>query len=317
MLQPIVRPYRAPDAEAWNDFNASALTGHFLFDRQFLEYHSDRFIDASLIVEEGGAIQALLPANRAGTTVHSHQGLTFGGLITAESSTPAIMRRMDAIATYLRHQGMTTLLYKALPAIYHRRPAASDLYWLFLRGAFLVRRDITTSIDYRERGGLSSRRARGVKKATKCGLAIGPSEDVEGFWNLLAHVLHTRHSVAPVHALAELRLLRNRLPQNIRLFTAVQGNQIVAGVLIFETAIVAHAQYIAVSEAGRDLGALDGLFDHLIRHYSGSKRVFDFGISTEECGRLLNEGLITQKEEFGGGGVMHDVYELDLSRLTG
>jgi hypothetical protein len=313
MMQPIVRPYRATDTAAWNDFNASALTGHFLFDRRFLEYHADRFTDASLIVEEDGAIQALLPANRVGTTVYSHQGLTFGGLVTADSSTPAIMRRLDAIATYLRHQGTTTLLYKALPAIYHRRPAGSDLYWLFRHGAVLVRRDITTSIDYHQQGGLSSRRARGIKKAAKYGLAIGPSEDIEGFWNLLAHVLQTRHDVAPIHTLAELTLLRDRLPQNIHLFTAAHNGQIVAGVLIFETAIVAHAQYIAASEAGRDLGALDGLFDFLIRHYARSKRVFDFGISTEDCGRILNEGLITQKEEFGGGGVMRDVYELDLS----
>ena len=92
----------------------------------------------------------------------------------------------------------------------------------------------------------------------------------------LAHVLRTRHNVAPVHTLEELTSLRNRFPENIRLFAVIYSGQIVA-------------------ETGRDLGALDGLFDLLIRHYAGSKRVFDFGISTEQCGRLINEGLITQK----------------------
>jgi hypothetical protein len=103
------------DATAWNDFNAAALTGHFLFDRRFMEYHADRFTGASLILEEEGAIRALLPANRVGSTVHSHQGLTFGGLVTSDSSTLAIMRRLDAIAVYLRQQGASMLFYKALP----------------------------------------------------------------------------------------------------------------------------------------------------------------------------------------------------------
>jgi hypothetical protein len=314
MIQPIARPYRSTDAAAWNAFNAAAHTGHFLFDRRFLEYHADRFTDASLLVEEAGVIRGLLAANRVGTTVYSHQGLTFGGLVTRDTSTSAIMWRLDAIAACLLQQGATRMVYKALPATYHCQPAASDLYWLFRRGAVLTRRDLTTTIDYRQPGWLSSRRLRGVKKAAKAGLTMGPSDNLEGFWNLLAVVLRGRHKVAPVHTLAELTLLIGRLPQNIRLYTAVHDDEIVAGVLIFETKTVAHAQYIAASELGRDLGALDGLFDLLIRQYADSKRFFDFGISTEGCGRLLNEGLIKQKEEFGGGGALHDVYELDLSR---
>jgi Acetyltransferase (GNAT) domain len=316
MAKPVVRPYRSTDAAAWNAFNASAMTGHFLFDRRFMEYHADRFTDASLLIEEEGVIQGLLPANRVEDTVYSHQGLTFGGLVTADTSTPATMRRLDAITAWFRQQGATRMVYKALPSIYHRQPAASDLYWLIHRWAILVRRDITTTIDYRQQGMLSSRRLRGVRKAARMGLTMGLSNDVGGFWNLLAQVLHTRHQVTPVHTLEELTLLISRLPENIRLFTTTHDNQIVAGVLIFETDMVAHAQYIATSDAGRDLGALDGLLDLLIRHYASSKRFFDFGISTEQCGRLLNEGLITQKEEFGGGALMHDVYELDLSTFA-
>ena len=313
-METVVRSYVPADADVWNSLNKAASNGHFLFDRRFMEYHAARFIDASIVIEENGAIQGLLPANRTGSTVHSHQGLTFGGFVTVNTSTPATMRRLDTIASYLCKQGVTTMVYKALPYIYHRQPAGADLYWLFRRNAALVRRDATTTIDYRQPGSFSSRRLRGVKKAAKSKLTIAASNDVEGFWRLLDQALRSRHGVAPVHTLDELTLLIDRLPQNIRLFMAASEGEILAGVLMFETETVAHAQYIAVSEAGRSLGALDGLFYLLIRHYAGNKCFFDFGLSTEECGRVLNEGLITQKEEFGGSSVMHDVYELDLRR---
>jgi hypothetical protein len=80
----------------------------------FLEYHADRFTDASLLIEEDGLIEGLLPANRVEDIVYSHQGFTFGGLITADTSTLAIMRRLDAIVSWLRQQGVAKMVYKAL-----------------------------------------------------------------------------------------------------------------------------------------------------------------------------------------------------------
>jgi hypothetical protein len=81
---------------------------------------------------------------------------------------------------------------------------------------------------------------------------------------------------------------------------------------MFRSAQVAHAQYIAVGDAGRESGALDGLFEHLIERHSVTHRYFDFGISNTDQGLLLNEGLVRQKEEFGGSATAHDFYRLAL-----
>jgi hypothetical protein len=81
---------------------------------------------------------------------------------------------------------------------------------------------------------------------------------------------------------------------------------------VYENATVAHAQYIAAGEDGKRAGALDALFAWLIEERYRDKRYFDFGISTEGDGRVLNEGLIDQKEGFGARGVVHDRYELDV-----
>jgi hypothetical protein len=304
--------WRPQMAEAWNGFNARAANGHFLFDRGFMGYHADRFRDASLMVEAEGELVGLLPLNRAGDEAWSHQGLTFGGLIHDGLGAAAAMEALDACCEALTTQGVTTLVYKALPWIYARRPAEQDLYWLFRRGGVLVRRDVSAAIDYRARGRISSRRERGAKKAVKAGLVFQRSDDWRGYWRLLEVVLGERHGVKPVHSLQEIELLAGRFPDRISLHLAMLADQAMAGVVMFCSDQVAHAQYIAVGEEGREAGALDGLFDHLIAGHAESHRYFDFGISTTDQGQVLNEGLMRQKEEFGASAVVHDVYRLAL-----
>jgi hypothetical protein len=303
-----VQAYRPDQAHAWNALNQQARNGHFLFDRGFMDYHADRFEDSSLMVLEDGVPIALLPANRAGDQVWTHQGLTFGGLISGALGASRVQAVLDTCAAHLAAQGVKSLVYKAQPWIYHRSAAQEDLYWLFRRNAVLIRRDLSTAIDYRARESVSSRRRRGARKAQSAGLVFGRSEDWPRFWEILETVLGNRHGAMPVHTLAEIELLAARFPDAIALHTATQGSVVMAGVVMFCSPQVAHAQYIAANEAGRSLAALDGLFEHLIAEHSRTHRYFDFGISTTDQGRVLNEGLVRQKEEFGGGGLVHDFY---------
>lgn len=303
--------YSKDDFGLWNDINRHARNGHILFDRNFMDYHGDRFVDYSLIIRDDDTPVALLPANYAGETVYSHQGLTFGGFILSDRMGACrIVQAFEESIAHFKADGLSRLVYKAIPAIYHIRPAADDLYGLFRLGAQLVRRDVSTTIDYRERGAISSRRKRGVKKAHRHGITYGESDSWDAFWSILTATLTERHGVTPVHSLQEMLLLARRFPNEIRLFTAFKDGAVVAGTVVFETPTVAHAQYISSSPYGRDTGALDGLFEFVIQNYHNTKRFFDFGISSEEGGRSLNEGLLTQKEEFGGSTIIHDVYEL-------
>ncbi|HET9161160.1 MAG TPA: GNAT family N-acetyltransferase [Caulobacteraceae bacterium] len=308
------RIYEPRLAEAWNDFNARARNGHFLFDRRFMDYHADRFEDASLAVFEGDRIVGLIPASRHGDEVVSHGGLTFGGLVVDRAGTAQVMTMLDACAEAWARVGAKTLTYKAMPSIYAAAPAEADRYWLFRNGARLVRRDLSAAIDYRARGAVSTRRSRGIKKAASGGLSFGRSSNWPGYWELLAKVLEDRHGVSPVHSLAEIEMLAGRFPDEIALYTAERAGRILAGVVAFRSRFVAHAQYIAADEEGRQAAALDGLFEHMIGVHAEGCRHFDFGISNTDRGRVLNEGLMRQKEEFGASAVACDFYELGIGR---
>lgn len=305
--------YSPDHARDWDAFVDNSRNGTFLFRRGYMDYHSDRFTDHSLMAISSGKLVAVLPANERDGTLWSHQGLTYGGWVFGDKMRAAMMLEVfDAMRGYLTALGsIDRLVYKAVPKIYHRLSSDEDLYALFRSGAQLIRRDIATVIAPGVRLPLRSGTKGNIKKAVKHGVSPRPSDDLAGYHALLCDVLG-RHGATPVHSLDELSLLMERFPDHIRLYGAYLGGHLLAGALIFETAQVAHTQYLASSDTGRSVGALDLLLDWLICEVYPGKPWFSFGTSTEEGGTVLNEGLIAQKEGFGGTSFVHDFYELEI-----
>ncbi len=309
-----VARYRPEDKTSWDSFVASSKNGTFLFYRDYMDYHADRFEDHSLIVSDAkGQVMALLPGNSEDSVLVSHGGLTYGGFITDECM--RVLQMLDifqATRFYLKQNGFMRLHYKTIPHIYHRIPAEEDSYALFQNGAILHRRDVSTVAIPALEPRFQARRRRCIKKARKAGVSWGASEDYASFWEILEHNLQTVHHVRPVHTLDEIRSLQTNYPNNIRLFCSFLGGEPIAGTVIYETDRVAHAQYIASSDQGKSCGALDLLFWGLLSDQYKEKSYFDFGISTEQEGRYLNTGLIDFKEGFGGRAVSYDSYALEL-----
>lgn len=307
-----IERYRPELAAEWNAFVAASRNATFLLDRGYMDYHQDRFHDHSLVLRDAdGRIVALLPANEDGAALHSHAGLTYGGLVLdARSGAADVLDMFGAIRAHLADFGLGALHYKTIPWIYHRQPAEDDRYALFRLGARLSRRDVLTVVPRLERLPYQERRSRGIKAARKAGVGVQESDDYAGFWQVLSDNLEARHGVRPVHSLEEIRQLHARFPRAIRLFTATQDGTVVAGAVIYESDRVAHVQYISADEAGRRVRALDLLFDVLLNDAYRDKPYFDFGISNEQSGQVLNIGLVEQKEGFGGRSVVHDHYEL-------
>lgn len=277
-----------------------------------MDYHSDRFDDFSLIATERDKIVAVLPANRVGKELYSHQGLTFGGWLTDHRiDTNAMMSLWTQMTEFLKSEGFDTLHYKPIPYIYADCPAQEDRYALFRAGAATEACLVSTVIDYRHPITFNQNMRRNSAKARKAGICVGESLDYETYWALLCEVLAQHHNATPVHTLDEIKLLAGRF-DNIRLYTAHSPDgRMVAGVVIYASENAARAQYIAANDDGRDSGALAYLFELLIKEYSGFS-YFDFGTSNENGGLYLNEGLIRQKTSMGGRAVTFDSFRVGL-----
>lgn len=306
--------YREECKNNWNEFVRNSKNGHFFFQRDYMEYHNDRFEDFSLMIyDEKDKLTALLPANLKENVLYSHQGLTFGGfLIDDKMKTEIMLEIFKLLKIYLKEQNIETFIYKCIPYIYHVKPSEEDRYALFINNAKLIRRDITSTIDLTEQVRYSKGRKWTINKAKKESIEIFESDDYEIFWKLLTGVLESNHEAKPVHTFEEMNQLVSKFPKNIKLFLSKKDEKIISGALIYENKNIVHTQYLANSEDGRDIGALDLLLDYLIKDIYKSKKYFDFGISNEDAGRYLNTGLIAQKEGFGARAVAHDFYELEI-----
>ncbi|MDL2215277.1 GNAT family N-acetyltransferase [Dysgonomonas sp. OttesenSCG-928-M03] len=298
----------------WDEFISSSRNGTFLFYRDFMEYHSDRFNDFSLLFFNENELLGVLPGNVDEDTLYSHQGLTYGGLILSGSvRQKTVLDIFDELRLYLKEWDITNLIYKAIPHIYHKMSCEEDLYALFRNDAKLIGRSVSSCIPVRSKIAYSELRNRGIRKANSHHLTVKRGFKFRQFWKILTQNLLHRFGVAPVHSLSEIEYLRALFPRNIHLFEVYNDDKCVGGCVVFETDKVAHIQYISASPEGRELGALDYLFDYLIQNMYSKKPFFEFGISTENSGKVLNEGLIAQKEGFGGRSIVYDVYQLIIS----
>ena len=308
-----IKQYNLDDATKWNEFVTISKQGTFLFNRNYMDYHSDRFTDCSFLVMEKGRISAALPANRKGDTLYSHQGLTYGGLLTTKRMTAEkVCNIFSELNILLKEMGIKQVVYKAIPWIYHCIPAEEDLYALTnICHAQLVSRDISSSFSLHDVRKFTESRRSGIRKAARNGILVSESQDLAAFWNILNNNLTAKYDASPVHSLAELQLLMGRFAKEIKLYMATTTNgEPLGGTLIYETPNVVHTQYISASPDGKAMGALDLLFDYIINKvYNGRSGYFDFGKSTEAGGTVLNQQLIHQKEGFGGRGVCYDTYE--------
>lgn len=308
-----VKRYSAESEGEWDRFVRESKNGTFLFERPYMDYHSDRFADFSLMVYRKGKLYAVLPANRSGEVLYTHQGLTYGGFVMSAQVTAADMLEVfGAVNSFLKENGFCSVVYKAVPYIYDTMPSQEDLYALFRIGAKIVAGNLSSAIFQENKVKFTESRKSGIRKAKSMGLVVAESEDFAAFWGILSANLQERYAVKPVHSLEEITLLKKRFPDRIRLYLCLHGETAVGGALIYETGRVVHTQYISGSREGKACGALDLLFDYLINERYAGVPVFDFGQSTENMGNILNENLIFQKEGFGGRGVMYYTYEYTI-----
>jgi hypothetical protein len=307
-----VRPYAPADADAWDALVERSRNGNLLHRRGYMDYHADRFVDCSLVVERNGEIVAVFPANIQDKRVTSHGGLTYAGLISScalrAESTLAVFEQM---ADAYRALGVERVVYKAVPHVFHAYPAEEDLYALQRMGARLVRRDVSSVIALQEPFQFTEPRKSAIRKAARAGIILQLGADPAAFHALLSEVL-LKHHATPTHSLQELRLLQARFPRQIVLHEARKDGVLLAGALVYDLGRVVHTQYLAASEEGRHLDALSFLLAELIGSTYAARRHFSFGISTEKEGAVLNGGLVTQKEYFGARAIVHDFYEWRL-----
>jgi hypothetical protein len=301
----------------WDKFIKESKNGSFLFCRDFIEYHSELFKDFSLLIYDNKRrLVAVLPANIVDKTIHSHQGLSYGGVVLDISvKLNDVLKIFKEILIFLKEKEIERLVYKKIPHFYNKYNTEEDEYVFFRLKAILFRIDTSITINCEQILPFQNRRKREIKKAKSNNLKLRYDDQLKTFWNnILEPNLLKRFGKKPVHNLKEIEYLKDKFSDNIcQVNVYNKDNIILAGTTLFFVDNVVHAQYISTNDMGKELGAIDFLFNEIIHYYSKDFNFFDFGICNENEGKNINKGLLDWKEGFGARTHIHKFFEIDTS----
>lgn len=299
----VVALYSASEKIKWDNFISNSNQPFFLFQRNFMDYHNHRFKDYSLMVYENDELIALLPANRVGENIYSHQGLTYGGLILNNIYNDKVLLAIYfAVLEFVRANSVKSISLKSLPEFYDKTVVFSNRLLKGNLGAEVYQKHKVLAVDYDLPFTIHKTKLKNYRKNKKKGFVIEETNSFDVFWNeVLIPRLKSKHNTKPVHSLTEIKLLNSRFPNQIKQFNIFLDNKILAGITIFDKGRVVKSQYGATTERGEKERALEYLFIHLIYKYKDyGKHFFSMGTVTDTSNKMgYNPGLLKQKEELG------------------
>jgi hypothetical protein len=314
------RPYASRDGQGWDDLVAASWNGTFLHTRRYLSCADERIVDASLVIEDAkGRLVGVLPAGIHAsdpTMVESHPAVAYGGIVHRGQLTgEQMVAALESVVDRYYHDGWRTLRYKLVPHVYHRVPADDDLYALFRLQAFRSRCDVASVVDLRDRLPPSGRRERSRRKAERAGVQVERgAEHLDALWSVIAGRLADKFDTEPLHDAAALARVWTLFPERVECVVGLLDDTVVAGVVVFRTGRVDHAQYIGADDRGYRVAALDAVLSACLDDSEQrGVRYFSLGNSTVYGGRVFNEGLFSYKSGFGAGAVVHECYDVRLA----
>ncbi|SMD08743.1 GNAT family N-acetyltransferase [Sporomusa malonica] len=318
--------YNQSHQKDWDNFIGTSRNGTFMQQRTFLNYHPPgRFVDCSLMVYNShGNLIAVIPAAQKmegqKKVFSSYPGASHGGIIVDQKfGTYEAMALVPLLTEYCKSNDFNAIQIKMVPRIYHFWPSDEIDFALRYYGFSISTNELATALPIKELANASDHliesTQRNIRKAQRLGVTIEESNDLATYWGILTDNLKQKHHAQPTHTLAEITDLTNRYPQSIKLSASFLQGEMVSGVVIFLlNSRVINCFYIASNNKYQTLRSLELLFYKLISW--GMEKGYDYldwGISTENKGLMINQGLFEFKEKFGGRGILRESYYLDLS----
>lgn len=297
--------------QQWDAFVNGAKNSTFLFRRDFMEYHKDRFDDFSLMIFVKDELKAILPACKVNNEVMSHKWLTYGGLLVDEKCKFGLFQELfKEVLLYLKKQNIARLTIKSIPSIYGETANDELLFLHQLYGSEMTM-NLGSVVYNAAEIPVSKSIVRNAKNALKKGIEIRKTDDFDTFWNeLLLPRLEERFQTKPVHTLSEIKYLKSLFPEEIELRAAFLNNEMIAGTVLFHNKKFVKSQYIASKSSYNKLGGLDLLHYELIKNLKTA--YFDFGTSSGN--EVVNESLLAWKEQFGARTLVFPTFSFNINK---
>ena len=308
--------YSIQHQELWDNFVANSNSPLPLFYRDYLEYHSHRFTDHSLLFfDQKNTLIAVCPANiTEDNSLISHQGLTYGGLLLkSKNKCELVSDIVWSLKVFVLENNINCIILKNVPSNLCIKSSDDIQYFLFHQGFKLHTRELSSYIPVSSPLKLSDSRKCSARRSQKLSANYSKSLCIESFYELLLFTL-SKYSKSPTHTADEINLLITRFPDKIFTRSVYINNLMVASSLIIDYGTCWHTQYLCQSVFGQKNGSLDFLILNLIEESKQLGKSLSFGISTEDKGSYLNENLYFYKQSFSSHAILNDSYIFTSSK---
>lgn len=329
-MEYIVRKYDGSDFFKWDTFvEENSINGTFLQTRRFLSYHPEgRFLDFScLVFDRKEHLVAVCPACeiiQEQKVLISHAGSTYGGIIVCEKhfKVKKIIEIVKALEMFWKENGFKKVILKQTPNIFSKE--RNDLFqYVYSFNGFLNFSELNLYVDFEKRSeNILKEMAQGkrtnVHNCQKRGLyykKLITFEEIVEMHRLLSVTL-MKHDLTPVHTPDEIfEFQTERLKRECQCFGVYEGEKMIAGSMMFyfHSVKVAHAQYLCADPEYNRLSPMTFTYYSMLEEMreEGFEKV-SWGIVTEDMGRILNEGLARNKEDFGSKYEVNSIYVKEL-----
>lgn len=311
----------------WDSFIEQAPQGTLFHTRRFLEYHpAERFTDHSLLFYTNSRLDAVLPAaeinSPEGKTLHSHPGSSYGGLCTvSRPSLDQCIEMINILSIHCKDAGFSRFVFRMPERIFFKEPTDQLEFAMLKNGfecaytelstAYLLAQPSVLSPEARL-AALPQKTRNVISKGIRSGLSFrGLREnEIDQFYLILETSLQN-HQAKPTHQLQEIHRLYRLCSGEILPFGVFLGEQMVAGFLVFKVSW----QSLHIFYSAQDYNYSQynptcyGVYHLMCWAEANGYTRLNYGISTENKGNVINQGLFKFKESFGGVGTLRTFWE--------
>jgi len=316
--------YSPDKKDLWDSFvEQHSLNGTIFHEQQFLSYHKDRFLDASIMIYEEQKLIGVFPAVFDHENIVSHSGSTYGGLVVCKHIKLKDLYDMVGcvVEYYRRSYESVKQIRMVLPEEFPVHDMKGGLaFSLFQHGFQLISKEISTVISigrFLEFDGMrkTTRQYLKSKKYEKLDVVyerVEHSSDILDAYALISQNMEVKYAKKPTHSKDEFLALLKMYPDRISVFVAKSEGVVIATYVVFAlNNDVAHVFYIA-RNADRLNVADIGLVNFIISYYKEKNFSFiNFGISSR--GQEIKWWIHNYKEQFSKNFLTRDVWTLDVS----
>jgi hypothetical protein len=294
-----VQKYHLENTAEWNAFVKQSVNGSFLLERDFMDYHQERFEDHSLMMFIEGQLMCCIPAHVKDGVFYSHRGLSYAGLIISDAAVKNLDKIVNALLEYVKGLAFAKAELQLPPVSYQsiNKVIAAVLEH---KGFISNRKLHNQSVALDQEIQVSPKKSIGYRNGKFEGLRMEIPYDFRSFWEeVLIPQLAERYYSKPVHSLAEIELLAARFPENIIQYNVYREDALLAGITFFIKGNIVKSQYTASSPDGLKTDAVAYIYMEAMKEFKEKGcSLMDYGPVNEKDGSV-NRGLQRFKKQLG------------------